>query len=105
MRVPLILKDIENRTEDLSEKELISSIIDSEETSLRELDDKMKWLKNFERLLEIQRNIVWPSVFDLDPKVFIPEVNIFIFCFYSYNIFLWLRLTIIEPMMRISILD
>jgi len=38
-----------------------------------ELDDKMKWLKNFERLLEIQRNIVWPSVFELDPKIYIPE--------------------------------
>ena len=24
------------------------------ESSLRDLDDKMKWLKNFERLLEIQ---------------------------------------------------
>ena len=77
MRVPLILKDIETRTEDLFEKEMISSIIDAEENSLRELDDKMKWLKNFERLLEIQRNIVWPSVFDLDPKVFIPEVIIY----------------------------
>ncbi len=63
------------RTEDLAEKEMISSIIEAEENSLRELDDKMKWLKNFERLLEIQRNIVWPSVFDLDPKVYIPEVN------------------------------
>lgn len=76
MRVPLILKDIELRTEDLVEKETITNIIESEENSLRELDDKMKWLKNFERLLEIQRNIVWPSVFDLDPKVFIPEVSI-----------------------------
>ena len=76
MRVPLILKDIELRTEDLAEKETITNIIESEENSLRELDDKMKWLKNFERLLEIQRNIVWPSVFDLDPKVFIPEVSI-----------------------------
>jgi len=38
-----------------------------------ELDDKMKWLKNFERLLEIQRNIVWPSVLELDPKQFVPE--------------------------------
>ncbi|XP_015790471.1 uncharacterized protein LOC107367281 [Tetranychus urticae] len=73
MRVPLILKDIEMRTEDATERELISQIIESEEASLRELDDKMKWLKNFERLLEIQRNIVWPSVLDLDPKVFIPE--------------------------------
>jgi hypothetical protein len=33
-----------------------------------DLDDKMKWLKNFDRLLEIQRNIVWPSVLELDPK-------------------------------------
>ena len=38
-----------------------------------ELDDKMNWLKNFERLLEIQRNIVWPTVMDLDPKAFIPD--------------------------------
>lgn len=75
MRVPLILKDIESRTEDPSEKEIIVNIIESEEASLRELDDKMKWLKNFERLLEIQRNIQWPSVIDLDPKIFIPEVK------------------------------
>ena len=27
------------------------------ESSLRDLDDKMKWLKNFERLLEIQVRI------------------------------------------------
>ena len=38
-----------------------------------ELDDKMKWLKNFDRLLEIQRNIVWPSVLEMDPKQFYPE--------------------------------
>ena len=38
-----------------------------------ELDDKMKWLKNFDRLLEIQRNMVWPSVLEMDPKQFFPE--------------------------------
>lgn len=75
MRVPLILKDIEMRTEDLTDREIITNIIEVEEAHLRELDDKMKWLKNFERLLEIQRNILWPSVTDLDPKVFIPEVR------------------------------
>lgn len=72
----MILKDIESRTEDLTERETIANIIESEETSLRELDDKMKWLKNFERLLEIQRNIQWPAVVDLDPKVFIPDVRL-----------------------------
>lgn len=76
MRVPLILKDIESRTEDLQERETITAIIEAEEMSLRELDDKMKWLKNFERLLEIQRNIQWPPVIDLDPKVYIPDVSL-----------------------------
>ena len=28
----------------------------------------MKWLKNFERLLEIQRNVVWPGVMEMEPK-------------------------------------
>ena len=38
-----------------------------------DLDDKMKWLKNFERLLEIQRNVVWPGVMELEPKQIYPE--------------------------------
>ena len=33
----------------------------------------MKWLKNFDRLLEIQRSIVWPSVLDMDGKQYFPE--------------------------------
>lgn len=74
MRVPLLLKEIETRTVDALEKTSIQTIIQEQEHSLRELDDKMRWLKNFERLLEIQRNIQWPSVLDMDPKVYVPEV-------------------------------
>ena len=33
----------------------------------------MKWLKNFDRLLEIQRSIAWPSVLDMDSKQYFPE--------------------------------
>ena len=73
MKVPLLLREIESRTEDLLEKEAILKILDKEEASLRELDDKMKWLKNFERLLEIQRSLVWPSVLDIEPKIVVPE--------------------------------
>jgi hypothetical protein len=73
MKVPLLLREIESRTEDVIEKEAVLKILDKEEASLRELDDKMKWLKNFERLLEIQRNLVWPSVLDIEPKVVVPE--------------------------------
>ena len=33
----------------------------------------MKWLKNFERLLEIQRNVVWPGVMEMEPKQYYPD--------------------------------
>lgn len=73
MKVPLLLKEIEAKTEDPLEKLTINKILKMKESSLRELDDKMKWLKNFERLLEIQRNVVWPGVMELEPKQYYPE--------------------------------
>lgn len=75
MKVPLLLREIEARTEDPQEKDVVLKILDKEEASLRELDDKMKWLKNFERLLEIQRSLVWPSVLDMEPKIVVPDCN------------------------------
>lgn len=75
MRVPIILKDIESHTEHVRDRDEIRAILSVEEASLRELDDKMRWLKNFERLLEIQKNISWPNVLELDPKLFIPDVS------------------------------
>lgn len=35
----------------------------------------MKWLKNFERVQEIQQQIIWQPVSELDPRAFIPEVR------------------------------
>ena len=73
VKVPLVLKEIEQRTEDPLEKLAINKILQMKESSLRDLDDKMKWLKNFERLLEIQRNVVWPGVMEMEPKQYYPE--------------------------------
>lgn len=84
MRVPIILRDIESHTEDISDKEEIKAILAVEDSSLRELDDKMRWLKNFERLLEIQKNIIWPSVMEMDQKLFVPEVTIISLCWSSF---------------------
>ena len=47
MKVPLLLKEIEAKTEDPGEKNIINKILQSKESSLRDLDDEMKWLKNF----------------------------------------------------------
>jgi len=73
MKMPLVLKEIEAKSEDAQEKLSIGKMLHMKESSLRELDDKMKWLKNFERLLEIQRNVVWPGVMELEPKQYFPE--------------------------------
>lgn len=37
----------------------------------------MKWVKNYERVQDIQRQLTWPTVTDLDPRVFIPEVSLY----------------------------
>lgn len=41
------------------------------------MEDKMKWAKNYERVQEIARQLSWPPVTDLDPRVFIPEASLF----------------------------
>jgi len=39
------------------------------------LEAKMMWLKNFERIQEIQQQIVWQPVTEMEPRSFIPEVT------------------------------
>jgi len=39
------------------------------------LESKMKWLKNFERLQELQQQIIWRPITELEPRSFIPEVQ------------------------------
>lgn len=39
-----------------------------------QLEEKMKWLKNYERIQEIQQQISWPPIGELDPRAYIPEV-------------------------------
>lgn len=52
----------------------------------------MKWAKNYERVQEIARQLSWPPVTDLDPRVFIPEASPFFFrnpCSKSYHFWLY----------------
>lgn len=41
------------------------------------LDSKMNWLKNYERVQEIQQQIVWKSITELEPRSFVPGVSHF----------------------------
>ena len=39
------------------------------------LEAKILWLKNYERVQEIQQQIFWRPITELEPRAFIPEVN------------------------------
>ncbi len=39
------------------------------------IDDSVQWLHNFERLQQLQSLVVWPSITELEPKSFIPDVH------------------------------
>lgn len=53
-----------------------------------ELEGKVKSVANYERLQELQSSLVWPSITELDPKAFIPEVN------NLFNVVLFKKLTL-----------
>ena len=42
---------------------------------IENLEAKMKWLKNFERVQQIQQQIIWQPITELDPRAFIPDVR------------------------------
>ena len=42
---------------------------------LESLENKMEWLKTFERVKEIEKQLIWPTISEIDTKAFIPEVS------------------------------
>lgn len=84
----------------LDDKRVLESIIETMHESLRKnfcfilniffsilflfvltvvsIDESIQWLHNFERLQELQKQLSWPSIQEIDPKTYIPEVIWFI---------------------------
>ncbi|XP_062585090.1 uncharacterized protein LOC134246745 isoform X3 [Saccostrea cucullata] len=72
-KLPLLLNNIRKYTEVEDEVDKLTESISRVEMSLQKMEDKMQWAKNYERVQEIARQLSWPPVTDLDPRVFIPE--------------------------------
>ena len=41
------------------------------------LNTKMNWLKNYERIISIEQQLVWQPVSEIDPRTYVPEVSSF----------------------------
>ncbi|KAF7625925.1 DH domain-containing protein [Meloidogyne graminicola] len=72
-RLPILLKEILRHTETQQDKQSLEKVLEQMNENLRSIDDSVQWLHNFERLQQLQQQIVWPSVTELEPKAYIPD--------------------------------
>ncbi|XP_030071190.1 pleckstrin homology domain-containing family G member 7 isoform X2 [Microcaecilia unicolor] len=72
-RYPLLIKNIWKRSTEATEKVTVYSIQEKVDTSIRELEGKVKWLDNSQKFKQLQEIIVWPSLWKRDKRFFIPE--------------------------------
>ncbi|CAD5206637.1 unnamed protein product [Bursaphelenchus okinawaensis] len=72
-RLPILIKEILKYTTNDENKIRLEKVLDSMNESLRSIDDSVQWLHNFERLQQLQNQVVWPSISDLEPRTYIPD--------------------------------
>lgn len=47
--------------------------------SLEDLEGKVKWLDNYQKVKQLKEALVWPPVWERDKRAQVPEVNIQIY--------------------------
>ncbi|XP_040200071.1 pleckstrin homology domain-containing family G member 7 isoform X2 [Rana temporaria] len=72
-RYPLLLKNIWKRSGDAEEKVSIYSMKEKVESSIRDLEGKVKLLDKTQKFKQLQEVIVWPCLWERDKRFFIPE--------------------------------
>ncbi|XP_075712938.1 pleckstrin homology domain-containing family G member 7 isoform X2 [Rhinoderma darwinii] len=72
-RYPLLLKNIWKKSNDAAEKVSIYSMKEKVESSIRDLEGKVKWLDKSQKFKQLQDVIVWPCLWERDKRFFIPE--------------------------------
>ncbi|PAA84555.1 hypothetical protein BOX15_Mlig031346g2 [Macrostomum lignano] len=72
-KMPLLLAQIRKYTSEDCNKAMLTESLKRVENSLKSLEDKLKWLRNFERLQNIQQQLIWPPITELETKAFIPD--------------------------------
>ncbi|XP_041852386.1 pleckstrin homology domain-containing family G member 7 isoform X2 [Melanotaenia boesemani] len=71
-RYPLLLRNIAKRCED-EESRLLRVIAEQVDTSICDLEGKVKWLDNYQKVKQLRDALVWQPVWERDKRAFIPE--------------------------------
>uniref|UniRef100_A0A3B3XN01 Pleckstrin homology domain containing, family G (with RhoGef domain) member 7 n=1 Tax=Poecilia mexicana TaxID=48701 RepID=A0A3B3XN01_9TELE len=72
-RYPLLLRNIAKRCQVLEESRELQVIADKVDTSICDLEGKVKWLDNYQKVKQLRDALVWLPVWERDKRAFIPE--------------------------------
>ncbi|XP_067246329.1 pleckstrin homology domain-containing family G member 7 [Chanodichthys erythropterus] len=72
-RYPLLLKNIGKRSCSEAEENTIQSIVDLVDRAIYDLEGKVKWLDNYQKVKQLKESLVWLPVWEQDKKPNVPE--------------------------------
>uniref|UniRef100_A0A673WL19 Pleckstrin homology domain containing, family G (with RhoGef domain) member 7 n=1 Tax=Salmo trutta TaxID=8032 RepID=A0A673WL19_SALTR len=72
-RYPLLLKNIGKRCRTEEEESALQSVVEQVDTSICDLEGKVKWLDNYQKVKQLRDSLVWLPVWERDKRAFVPE--------------------------------
>nr|XP_046250862.1 pleckstrin homology domain-containing family G member 7 [Scatophagus argus]XP_046250863.1 pleckstrin homology domain-containing family G member 7 [Scatophagus argus]XP_046250864.1 pleckstrin homology domain-containing family G member 7 [Scatophagus argus] len=72
-RYPLLLRNIAKRCQTDDETRGLQVIAEQVDTSICDLEGKVKWLDNYQKVKQLRDALVWLPVWERDKRAFIPE--------------------------------
>ncbi|XP_075998333.1 pleckstrin homology domain-containing family G member 7 isoform X2 [Genypterus blacodes] len=72
-RYPLLLRNVTKRCVTESESRGLQAIAEQVDTSICDLEGKVKWLDNYQKVKQLRDALVWLPVWERDKRAFIPE--------------------------------
>lgn len=72
-RYPLLLKNIERRSSGEEEEGGLQSVVELVDRAICDLEGKVKWLDNYQKVKQLKEALVWLPVWEIDKKAHVPE--------------------------------
>ncbi|KAM9351804.1 pleckstrin homology domain-containing family G member 7 [Symphorus nematophorus] len=72
-RYPLLLRNIAKRCQTEDETRGLQAIAEKVDTSICDLEGKVKWLDNYQKVKQLRDALVWLPVWERDKRAFVPE--------------------------------
>ncbi|KAM9808330.1 pleckstrin homology domain-containing family G member 7 [Neosynchiropus ocellatus] len=72
-RYPLLLRNIAKRFQSEEQSRGLQAVAEQVDTSICDLEGKVKWLENYQMVKQLRDALVWLPVWERDKRAFVPE--------------------------------